>query len=182
VLTPVLFWLIIPLYIFNILYIRQIARFFYGKSSRDSATMCGILSIIFPTLAGIVFSILLGLPYSSYLYIYPIPIQFFAGLVFLSRIREPENISAWSGQFIDWSWWKPFGVKRANWASTIIETYFEEEETVMSMNSNESDQYYNEINRNGDIVCKTCSKKIKLVYLCEVCRRCIDCCQCDFND
>jgi hypothetical protein len=90
-------WLIIPLYIFSILYIRQIVRFFNGDSSRDSALMCGIISIIFPTLVGIGISVLLGYPHSSYLYVYPIPIQFLAGLVFLYRYREPENISLGPG-------------------------------------------------------------------------------------
>ncbi len=135
-------WLIIPLYIFSILYIRQIARFFYGKSSRDSALMCGLISVLFPTVVGIGTSVLLGFPYSSYLYIYPIPIQFFAGLIFLYRFREPENVSAWSGQFIDWSWWIRLKAKWSNWGTDIIETYLEEEEMILNMSLSEAEEYY----------------------------------------
>lgn len=135
-------WLIIPLYIFSILYIRQIIRFFYGISSRDSALMCGLLSILFPTLVGIGASVLLGLPYRSYLYIFPIPVQFFAGLFFLCRYREPENVSAWSGQFINWSWWIRLKSKWSNWGTDIIETYFEEEDMIMNMSLSEVEEYY----------------------------------------
>lgn len=135
-------WLIIPLYIFSILYIRQIVRFFYGISSRDSALMCGLLSILFPTLVGIGASVLLGLPYRSYLYIFPIPVQFLAGLVFLYRFREPENVSAWSGQFMDWSWWIRLKPKWSNWGTDIIETYFEEEDMIMNMSLTEVEEYY----------------------------------------
>jgi hypothetical protein len=175
-------WLIIPLYIFSILYIRQIVRFFYGKSSRDSASMCGLISFIFPTLIGIGTSILLGYSYSSFLYVHPIPIQFLVGLVFLYRFRVPENISPWSGQFIDWSWWIRLKAKWSNWTIDVIETYFEEEETVMSMDSSEADQYFNEVNSGGDILCQKCAKKIKPIFLCNVCGMCLDCCQCAFDD
>jgi hypothetical protein len=175
-------WLIIPLYIFSILYIRQIVRFFNGDSSRDSALMCGIISIIFPTLVGIGISVLLGYPHSSYLYVYPIPIQFLAGLVFLYRYREPENISPWSGQFIDWSWWIRLGAKWSNWAADVVEIYFEEEEAVMSMNPSEADQYVNEVDSENTILCQECAKKVKPIFLCEVCGTCLDCCVCEIDD
>jgi len=135
-------WIIIPLYIFSILYIRQISRFFYGRSSRDSALMCGLISILFPTLVGIGTSVLLGLPYSSYLILYPIPVQFLAGLVFLYRFREPENVSAWSGQFLNWSWWIRLKPKWSNWGTDIIDTYFEEEDMIMNMSLTEAEEYY----------------------------------------
>lgn len=135
-------WIVIPLYVFSILYIRQIVRFFYGKSSRDSALMCGLISILFPTLVGIGATILLGLPYSSSLIVYPIPIQFLAGLVFLYRFREPENVSAWSGQFINWSWWIRLKPKWSNWGTDIIETYCEEEDMIMNMSLTEVEEYY----------------------------------------
>jgi len=175
-------WLIVPLYIFSILYIRQIARFFYGKSSRDSALMCGLISLIFPTLIGLGTSILLGFSYSAYLYIYPIPIQFIVGLVFLYRFREPENVSAWSGQFIDWSWWIRLKAKWSNWATDIIETYFEEEELVLNMKENELADYIDEVNGEDYLSCEECGEKVKPVFLCEICYKCLDCCQCDFDD
>jgi hypothetical protein len=176
-------WLIIPLYIFSILYIRQIARFFNGDSSRDSALMCGLISILLPTLVGIVISVLLGYPYSSYLYVYPIPIQFLVGLVFLYRFREPENISPWSGQYIDWSWWVRLKAKWSNWTADVIELYFDEEEAVMSMKPNEADEYFNEVsNSEGTIICQKCAKKIKPIFLCEVCETCLDCCVCGSDD
>ncbi|MFW9958962.1 MAG: hypothetical protein ACFFCT_12900 [Candidatus Odinarchaeota archaeon] len=135
-------WLIIPLYIFSILYIRQIVRYFYGKSSRDSALTCGLISLLFPTLVGIGTRVLLGFPYGSYLYVYPIPAQFLAGLVFLYKFREPENISPWSGQFIDWSWWIRLKAKWSNWGTDIIQIYFEEEDMIMNMSLSEVEEYY----------------------------------------
>jgi len=140
------------------------------------------MSLIFPTLIGLVTSILLGFSYSAYLYIHPIPIQFVAGLAFLYRFREPENISAWSGQFIDWSWWIRLKAKWSNWATDIIETYFEEEDLVLKMKEDELADYIDEVSAEDYLSCKECEKKIKPIFLCDGCGRCLDCCNCDFDD
>jgi hypothetical protein len=177
-----LLWIICPLYIFSILYIRQIVRFYYGKSSRDSALMCGLLSAIFPSLVGLGVSILLGFSYSEYLYIIPVPIQFVVGLYFIYRFREPEVVSPWSGQFIDWSWWKRLGAKWSNWIIDRIDIHFQEEEIVMSMSLDEVEVYFSEKCEGEAVACKKCGKETKLVFICEYCGSCIDCCQCHLDE
>jgi hypothetical protein len=175
-------WAICPLYLFSILYIRQIVRFLYGKSSRDSALMCGLLSIVFPSLMGLLVSILLGYSYSQYLYIVPIPLQFVIGLYFLYRFREPEVVSPWSGQFLNWSWWKRLGTKWSNWITDRIDLHFEEEEIVMGMSVQEVEDYYVERYRSSRVLCEECGKRVAEELLCKACRTCLDCCQCDFDE
>jgi len=43
-------WFSIPLTIFNVLYIRQIIRYYQGKCTRYSVIWVGLLSIVLPTL------------------------------------------------------------------------------------------------------------------------------------
>ena len=80
---------------------RQINRFFYGKTSRDIALMYGLLSIIAPS----TITLALWIYYGFAFIITPIPIQFFAGVILLYKFRDPEVISPWEGYFLDWSWW-----------------------------------------------------------------------------
>jgi len=122
-------WMLIPLSIFSILYIRQIIRYYFGRSSRDSAVMVGILSIIFPSLVWLLTSSSLALLLGTYGFalIIPIPIQFIAGLIFLRKFEGPEVISPWPGQFIDWSWWARLKAKWSNRTVDIIEMHLEEE-------------------------------------------------------
>ncbi len=94
-------WITVPLCTFNFLYIRQINRFFYGKTSRDIALMFGLLSMIVPS----TITLALWSYYGFGLIITPIPIQFFAGVILLYKFRDPEVISPWEGYFLDWSWW-----------------------------------------------------------------------------
>ena len=94
-------WITVPLCTFNFLYIRQINRFFYGKTSRDIALMYGLLSMIVPT----TITLALWIYYGFAFVITPIPIQFFAGVILLYKFRGPEVISPWEGYFLDWSWW-----------------------------------------------------------------------------
>jgi hypothetical protein len=124
-----LMWMLIPLSIFSILYIRQIIRYYFGKSSRDSAVMVGILSIIFPSLVWLLTSSSLALLLGTYDFalIIPIPIQFIAGLILLRKFEGPEVISPWPGQYIDWSWWARLKAKWSNRAVDIIEIHLEEE-------------------------------------------------------
>jgi hypothetical protein len=178
----ILLWIIAPLYIFSILYIRQIVRFFYGKSSRNSALMCGLLSVIFPTVIGLLVSILLGFSYSQFLYIMPIPLQFVVGLYFLYMFREPEVVSPWSGQFLNWSWWKRLGAKWSNWITDRIDLHFEEEEIVMSMSLQEAEDYYLEKYSSSRILCEECGNRVVAEFLCTTCGLCLDCCQCDFDE
>jgi hypothetical protein len=125
-------WLIVPLSIFSILYVRQIIRHYLGKSSRDSALMVGSLSIIFPSLLAFL-TTMTAIDISRIGLIIPIPIQFIVGLVFLHKFEGPEVISPWSGQFIDWSWWIRFKSKWSNRTADIIELYLEEEKEEMDI-------------------------------------------------
>lgn len=94
-------WITVPLCIFNFLYIRQINRFFYDKTSRDIALLYGLLSIILPS----TITLALWIYFNFAFVITPIPIQFFAGVILLYKFRDPEVISPWEGYFLDWSWW-----------------------------------------------------------------------------
>jgi hypothetical protein len=120
-------WILVPLSIFSILYVRQIMRYYFGKSSRDSALMAGILSILFPSLLDLVITASIA-GISQVGFIIPIPIQFIAGLVLLRKFEGPEVISPWPGQFIDWSWWIRLKAKWSNRAADIIEMHLEEEQ------------------------------------------------------
>ncbi len=94
-------WVTIPLCILNILFIRQIWRYYMGYSAKSSVQMVGMLSLIAPSL------ISLYITYAGFSIgmIVPIPIQYVCGLVFLHKFREPELISPWSGIHLDLSWW-----------------------------------------------------------------------------
>ncbi len=94
-------WITVPLCTFNFLFIRQINRFFYGKTSRDIALMYGLLSMIVPS----TITLALWCYYNFTFIITPIPIQFCAGIILLYKFREPEVISPWEGYYLDWSWW-----------------------------------------------------------------------------
>jgi hypothetical protein len=94
-------WITVPLCTFNFLFIRQINRFFYGKTSRDIALMYGLLSMIVPS----TITLALWCYFNFAFIITPIPIQFFAGIILLYKFREPEVISPWEGYYLDWSWW-----------------------------------------------------------------------------
>jgi len=118
-------WFFVPLSIFSILYVRQIIRYYYGKSSRDSALMLGILSIIFPSILGLLTTVsVMDISYVGL--IIPIPIQFIAGLILLRKFDGPEVISPWPGQFIDWSWWKRLKARWLNKTVDVVEMHLEE--------------------------------------------------------
>jgi len=109
-----LFWIIVnpffylPLCLFNILYVRQLVRYYQAKSSRDSVHLIGLLSILLPTAIMFYISGMFG----SFVILYPIPLQFAIGLIILHRIEGPEVISPWSGMRLDLSWWKRLRPKR----------------------------------------------------------------------
>ena len=119
-------WLMVPLSIFSILYIRQIVRYYLGKRSRDSALMVGIISVVFPSLLSLL-PMILGAGLSQICFIIPIPIQFIAGLIFLHKFEGPEVISPWPGQFIDWSWWKRLRARWSNRTQDLVEMHLDEE-------------------------------------------------------
>ena len=104
-------WLTLPLTIFNILYIRQIIRYYQGKCTRYSAIWVGMLSLVLPTLIALGTTGIL-VHNSEFLFIGPIPIQFVAGLYFLRKYPGPEMTSPWRGDLADSSWWRP---KRPQW-------------------------------------------------------------------
>ncbi|MBN2230495.1 MAG: hypothetical protein JW779_12985 [Candidatus Thorarchaeota archaeon] len=123
---PAVLYLTLPLSIFNILYIRQIVRYYKGKSSRYSAVMAGVLSLIVPTFFSLVISFV-SAPLQNITFIVPIPIQFIAGLIFLHKIPGPELISPWPGIFKDYSWWIP---KRPEWWDRYFSSKSEDEESL----------------------------------------------------
>jgi len=92
----------LSLCLLNILYARWIVKYYQAKSSKYSAMLIGLFSILLPTAIVLYLSGLFG----SFLVIYPIPIQFIAGLIIMWRIEGPEVISPWSGMRLDLSWWK----------------------------------------------------------------------------
>jgi len=123
-------WYLIPLSIFSILYVRQIIRYYFGRSSRESALTVGILGVIFPSLLWLLASFRLGLFVGilDFGIILPVPIQFIAGYILLRKYEGPEVISPWSGQFIDWSWWVRLKAKWSNRLVDITELHLEEEQ------------------------------------------------------
>jgi hypothetical protein len=94
--------LTLPLCVLHLAYAYWIVRHYQGKSSGYSAAMIGVLSILLPTSLVLFFTGLFGPP----VILFPIPMQFIAGLVILWRIEGPEVISPWSGLRLDLSWWK----------------------------------------------------------------------------
>lgn len=97
--------LTLPLCILNVAFAVWIVRYYQDKSSKYSAMMIGLLSVLLPTSLALYIS---GLVIA----IYPIPIQFIVGLLVLWRIEGPEVISPWSGMRLDLSWWKWHRPKR----------------------------------------------------------------------
>lgn len=93
---PIIF---LPLTILNILYVVWIVRYYQAKASKNSVLMLGLLSIILPT----VFALYITGLFGEFMVIYPIPIQFIAGLLILWRIEGPEVISPWSGMRLNLS-------------------------------------------------------------------------------
>ncbi|MHA1949904.1 MAG: hypothetical protein ACXAAO_13745 [Candidatus Thorarchaeota archaeon] len=94
-------WMTVPLCTFNLLYIRQINRFFYGKTSRDIALFYGLLSVLVPSAISAALWTESVLPFV----ITPLPFQFVVGIILLYKYRDPELISPWEGYFLDLSWW-----------------------------------------------------------------------------
>lgn len=94
-------WMTVPLCIFNLVFLRQINRFFNDKTSRDTALVCGLLSIVVPSMISAALWTEALLPFV----ITPLPFQFFAGILLLYKFRDPEVISPWEGYFLDLSWW-----------------------------------------------------------------------------
>lgn len=112
----------LPLCILNVVYALWIVRHYQGKSSKYSAAMIGLLGVSLPTFLVLYFTGIFLSPW----FIYPIPIQFIAGLLILWRIEGPEVISPWSGMRLDLSWWKQRRQKRKNdWVP------FEDEKKVL---------------------------------------------------
>jgi len=127
-------WILVPLSIFSILFLRQMVRYYQGKSSRDSVLVVGFLSFLFPSLVCLIQTLLVSLiqiqsalDLSQFSIVIPIPIQFIIGLVILHKIEGPEVTSPWHGQSADWSFWKR---PRATWldrTQDAVETNLEEE-------------------------------------------------------
>ncbi|MFW9958963.1 MAG: hypothetical protein ACFFCT_12905 [Candidatus Odinarchaeota archaeon] len=124
--TYLILYLTLPLIALNILYIRQMVRYYYGEVSRYSAVMVGAISIILPTLLALGTSGFF-LPQGEYMYVGPIPIQFIAGLILLYKVPGPDPISPWAGVFIDMSWWAQKKVEHPEWWK---EVYTSEEEDI----------------------------------------------------
>ncbi|TFH07983.1 MAG: hypothetical protein E4H14_07330 [Candidatus Thorarchaeota archaeon] len=94
-------WITIPLCTFNFLFIIQINRWFYGKTSRDIVLFYGILSIVAPS----AISLALWVTIDFAFIITPLPFQFLAGMLLLHKFRDPDYVSPWKGYYLDWSWW-----------------------------------------------------------------------------
>ncbi|MGY5873836.1 MAG: hypothetical protein RTV72_16430 [Candidatus Thorarchaeota archaeon] len=94
-------WMTVPLSIFNILFILQINRWFNGNTSRDIVLFYGILSMVAPSAISLALWATVNFPFV----ITPLPFQFFAGVALLYKFRDPDYVSPWKGDFLDWSWW-----------------------------------------------------------------------------
>ncbi|MHA2025234.1 MAG: hypothetical protein ACW98U_04965 [Candidatus Thorarchaeota archaeon] len=105
-------WMTIPLCTFNLLYVKQINRFFNGKTSRDTALVCGLLSMIVPSAISAALWTESILPFV----ITPLPFQFFVGIILLYKFRDPDVFSPWEGYFLDLSWWtrQLYSIKEPN--------------------------------------------------------------------
>jgi hypothetical protein len=95
---------ILRLTILNWAYAYWIVRYYQAKSSRFTVVMIGFLSLLLPFFGSIFNFIIMGGPHIQI--VYPIPLQFIAGLIILRRVEGPEVISPWSGVRLDFSWWK----------------------------------------------------------------------------
>lgn len=107
-LNPFVIFLTLPLTILNVNYAIWVVRYYKNQTSRYTAIMMGMLSMILPVALAIYLSAMFG----TLMLVYPIPIQFIIGLVLLWKIEGPEVISPWSGMRLDLSWWKRGGKKR----------------------------------------------------------------------
>ncbi|NHI89495.1 MAG: hypothetical protein EAX87_08230 [Candidatus Thorarchaeota archaeon] len=96
---------LLPLTALNWAYAYWIVRYYRAKSSRFTVIMIGFLTLILPFIGSIFYSTALIGGYYLQI-VYPIPLQFIAGLIILRRIEGPEIISPWSGMRLDLSWWK----------------------------------------------------------------------------
>ena len=93
-------WLTIPLSFLNLLYLRQIVRYYQGKTTKYNAIWAGIFSITIPTILSLATSGIVT-PSGIFDFIGPIPIQFLVGLFILYRIPGPELPSAFSSEMED---------------------------------------------------------------------------------
>ena len=71
--------------IFNLLYIVQMVRYYQGKTARNRVILTGVISLIFPELELLIISLFY---YRGF--VWPIPVQFLVGLIFLFMIPGPE--------------------------------------------------------------------------------------------
>ncbi|MFW9811538.1 MAG: hypothetical protein ACFFF9_03715, partial [Candidatus Thorarchaeota archaeon] len=109
-------WFVIPAIILNILFGVWFVRYYQAKSSKDSALMWGISSVMLPTLIHLFVSTYLFRLTHVLVIIFPFPLQFLAGLAILRKIEGPEVISPWSGMRLDLSWWKwGHPTKKSDW-------------------------------------------------------------------
>ena len=116
-------WSILPLTLFNFLYVAQIIRYYRGKCPRYCAVWVGLLSITLPTVFAFVTT---GILFSGSVFVLvgPIPLQFIAGLIIMHKIPGPEMTSPWRGDLDDHSWWKP---KKPDWLKRIFRASQEDE-------------------------------------------------------
>jgi len=119
---------LLRLTILNWAYAYWIVRYYQAKSSRFTVIMVGLLSLLLPFFGSIFDFVIMGGPHPQI--VYPIPLQFIAGLIILRRIEGPEVISPWSGVRLDFSWWKwkrAPPMKTEETVETEVETPLEEE-------------------------------------------------------
>lgn len=93
-------WLTIPLSVLNLFYLRQIVRYYLGKTTRYNAIWIGIFSITIPTILSLATTGIFT-PFGIFHFIGPIPIQFVAGLILMYRIPGPELPSPFSSEMQD---------------------------------------------------------------------------------
>jgi len=84
-----LMFITVVLSIFNLLFAREVVRFYQGKTSQKQILLVGMVSLIYPNLFA-----LTPLPLTIFGIIWPIPIQFIIGLIILYRIPGPELLPA----------------------------------------------------------------------------------------
>jgi hypothetical protein len=81
--------LTVVLSIFNLLFARQIVRYYQGKSSQQRVLLIGAVSLIYPALLGLM---PVPIPLAMFGFVWPIPIQFIFGLILLRKIPGPDLI------------------------------------------------------------------------------------------
>lgn len=85
-------WITIPFSVLNLLYFRQVVRYYQGKGSRYSAIWMGAFSITLPTIFSLATTGVFNTSFSLG-FIGPIPIQFVIGLIILYRFPGPVSRS-----------------------------------------------------------------------------------------